>query len=221
MIYGCEHLMWVPFAAETPEQPGKLPAYGTPVELGALNKITETPAMNEAKGYGNNGLQEYVNKFKECVLATEVTSLARADASAIYGAKIESETKKNLRFRSSDSPPYGGAGFVNNQVIGGKDCAVGVFYPKVKAMLQGVEYNTSGENITLANTALQFTASASLSTDWKIESPLFEDGEAGTGAEQALAWLKGMFDGTSTDIGKDQTEPASAPAKLSGKAGTV
>jgi len=152
MIYGCEHLMWAPFAAETPEQPGKLPAYGTPVELGALNKITETPAMNEAKGYGNNGLQEYVNKFKECVLATEVTSLARADASAIYGAKIESETKKNLRFRSSDSPPYGGAGFVNNQVIGGKDCAVGVFYPKVKAMLQGVEYNTSGENITLANT---------------------------------------------------------------------
>lgn len=206
MIYGCEHLMWAPFAEEPPETASKLPTYGTAVELGTLNKITETPSMNEAKGYGNNGLQEYVNKFKECGLATAVTSLARADASAIYGAQIESETKKNLRFRASDKPPYGGLGFVNNQIIGGKDCAVGVFYPKVKAMIQGVEYNTSGENITLANTALQFTAAAALSGDWKIESPLFEDGDSGTAGEQALTWVKGMFDGTSTDIGK---EPAS------------
>ena len=57
MDYGAKMLQWAPFAAENTEPAGKLPTYGPAVNLGALNKVSDTPAFNEAKGYcrGSDG----------------------------------------------------------------------------------------------------------------------------------------------------------------------
>ena len=97
----------------------------------------------------------------------------------------------------------------------GGTCLWAVFYPKVKAMLQGTEYNTNGENITLATGKLQFTGAAAMTGDWKIESPYFDT------EDEAKAWVDGMFTGASTDIGKEeaggQPESQSAPAKAPGR----
>ena len=71
MDYGAMYIKWAPFAAENPEPAGRLPTYGPAVSLGPLNKVTDNPSFNEAKGYGDNSLQVYVNKFKETVLAVE------------------------------------------------------------------------------------------------------------------------------------------------------
>ena len=207
MEYGAAGLKWAPFATENPEPAGKLPSYGPAVSVGSLNKVTDSPSFNEAKGYGDNKLKVYVNKFKESPLNVEVTEILREVMSAISGAQIEEGEHKNMRFSDSDKPPYGGLGFYINAILDDtRDICMGVFYPKVKAMLQGTEYNTNGENITLSTGKLQFTASACSSGDWRFYSDYFE-----TEAE-AQAWVDGMFTGQSTDVGKE--EPAQlAPAR--------
>ncbi len=218
MDYGAMYIKWAPFAAENPEPAGRLPTYGPAVSLGPLNKVTDNPSFNEAKGYGDNSLQVYVNKFKETVLAVETTELAVDTMSAISGTTIETGTHKNMRFRNTDKAPYGGLGFIVNLLLtGNRDICRGVFYPKVKAMLQGTEYNTNGENLTLATKKLQFTGAACASGDWRIESPDFET------EEEAKAWVDGMFTGESTDIGKEEAQPAarSAPAKTAASKETV
>lgn len=204
MDYGALYLKWAPFAKENPEPAGKLPSYETPVEVGSLNKVSDNPTFNEAKGYGSNTLKVYVNKFKECPISVEVTEILRAVMSAISGAEIEPGEHKNMRFRVTDKPPYGGLGFIVNMIKDDtRDVCMGIFFPKVKAMLQGTEYNTSGENITLSTGKLQFTASACNSGDWRIYSEEFD------AEEEAKAWVDGMFTGESTDIGK---EPAGVSA---------
>ena len=219
MDYGAKYIRWAPFAAESPQKMGKLPSYGPAITLGALNKATDTPAFNEAKGYGDNVLKVYVNKFKETVIAIETTEVPRDSMSAVSGTTLESETKKNMRFRSTDKTPYGGLGFFVSKILDdGRDVCMGIFYPKVKAMLQGATYNTDGENITLSTSKLQFTGSACDSGDWKIESDFFETEAA------AQAWVDGMFDGTSTDIGNEaggEIQGQSATARAAGKAATV
>lgn len=209
MEYGAKYIKWAPFAAEDPEPAGKLPKYGPAVTLGPLNKLTDTPSFNEAKGYGDNALQVYVNKFKETVLAIETTEVPRESMSAVSGTTIEDGAHKNMRFRNADKAPYGGLGFYINLLLSGnRDVCKGVFYPKVKAMLQGTEYNTSGENITLSTSKLQFTGAAAKTGDWRIESEYFDT------EEEAKAWVDGMFTGESTDIGKEPgtEEPQAAPA---------
>lgn len=208
MEYGAAGIMWAPFAETDPEPAGKLPSYGTAMSVGSLNKATDTPAFNEAKGYGDNKLKVYVNKFKESPIAVEVTEILRETMSAISGAQIETGDHKNMRFTANDKPPYGGLGFYINAILDdGRDVCMGIFYPKVKAMLQGTEYNTNGENITLSTGKLQFTASSCNSGDWRLYSEYF-DTEA-----EAQSWVAGMFTGTSTDIGKDTAgQAASVPA---------
>ena len=218
MDYGAKMLQWAPFAKENAEAKGKLPKYDTAVNLGALNKVSDSPSFNEAKGFGDNALKVHVVKFKECGVATEVTELPRAQMSAISGAEIETGEHKNMRFRDSDKAPYGGLGFYVNKILDdGRDVCMGVFFPKVKAVLQGTEYNTSGDNITLSTGKIQFTAAACDTGDWRIYSDYFDT------EEEAETWVNGMFDGTSTDIGKDQPEQAAdahvGPAALGGPTG--
>lgn len=218
MRFMAKYIQWAPFAETDPEPKDKLPNYQEAVSLGALNQVTESPSYNEAKGYGDDALKVYVNKFQQAVLGVQITEIPREQMSAVSGAQLEAGKNKNMRFRSSDTPPKGGLGFIYCNVLddGGGEKRVGVFYPKVKAMLQDTTYNTNGENISLAYDKLQFTASACNSGDWKIESPDFDTDE------EAMAWVDGMFDGTSTDIGKEdaggQPEAQSTPARSAGKA---
>ena len=215
MEYGAMYIRWAPFTKENPEPAGKLPSYDAAVGLGALNKVTESPTFNEAKGYGDNRMVVYVNKFKEASIGVEVTEIPREAMSAVSGAEIEAGEQKNMRFQASDKPPYGGMGFYVNMLLDDtRDVCMGVFYPKVKAMLQGGEYNTTGENITLSTGKLQFTASACSSGDWRFYSDYFE-----TEAE-AQAGVDGMFTGQSTDVGKEETaQPAPARSKAGASEG--
>ena len=87
MEYGAAYPKWAPFAKEDPEPAGKLPNYGTAVEIGSLNKVTDSPVFNEAKGYGDNHLVVYLNKFKEAAIGVEVTEIPRKVLSSVSGAE--------------------------------------------------------------------------------------------------------------------------------------
>ena len=111
MKYGAKMLQWAPFAESDPEPAGALPKYGTPMNLGKLNKVTDSPTFNEAKGYGDNALTVHVTEFKEVGIDVEVNELPNTAASAIFGAKLDAEEGQDLHFGAEDNPPYGGLAF--------------------------------------------------------------------------------------------------------------
>ena len=185
MKYGAKRLQW---AEITAEEKNSAPTYGSAINLGALNRVADTPSFNEAKGYGDNALKVHVNKFREAGLDVEVTELSNENAAKVLGASIESGDAADLKFSTADNAPYGGIGFyINKMLDDNTEVFQGIFYPRVKAAMQGEEYSTQGENITLANSKLRFTATACNTGDWKILSPNFE-----TEAE-ASEWVDGQF----------------------------
>lgn len=216
MDYGAKYIRWAPFAEADPEPAGKLPNYGEPVTLGALNKLSENITFNEAKGYGDNALKVHVIKFKEAALAIETTEVPRASMSQLVGAVIDKD--KNMWNRDNDKTPYGGLGFYINKILDdGSDVCVGIFYFKAKAMLQGNDYTTNGENITLANSKLQLTVAASNVGYWRVESDYFAT------EEEAQSWVDDAF---KSDFDIESLIPISAslpgamklPTSTSGKA---
>lgn len=184
--YGCAYAKWAPFKESgADESASAFPKYGTPLSPGKLVKVTDSPSFNEAKAFGDNALAEYVNEFKECGVNVEVTEIANAVASAIFGATIDG-TSNDLEFSSSDNAPYGGLAFYTCLMDGGKKYYQGVYYPKLKAAMTGTEYATKGESITLATGSMNMVASAPANGKWKVLSERM-DTEA-----EAKAWVDGL-----------------------------
>jgi hypothetical protein len=165
--YGAKYLRFAPFATSNPEPAGTLPNYGAASGMGGLVKVTDAPAFNEGKAYGDNELKEYVNEFKECVIDVEVTELSNTVAASMLGA---TNTGGELKFSGSDSAPYCGFGFVACKQVENIKRYQGVFYPKTKAMIQGDEFSTKGDGITLTGGKLKMTAATCNTGDWKIVS---------------------------------------------------
>lgn len=182
--YGGKYLRFAPFAATNPEPDGALPNYGVPIGVGELVKVTDAPAFNEGKIYGDNALAEYVNEFKECAIDVEVTELSNETAAAMLGATVDSESK-DLWFSGGDNAPYGGFGFYICKMIGNVKKYQGVYYPKCKAAMQGDEYTTKGDGITLTGGKMKMTASVAKNGQWKVLSDDLSDEAA------AKTWVDG------------------------------
>ena len=168
--YGAKYLRFAPFADTTPEPDAALPNYGAPIDVGGLVKVTDAPAFNEGKLYGDNALAEYVNEFKECSIDIETTELSNAVAAAMLGATLATTPDKELQFSEGDSAPFGGFGFIACKQVDNVKVYQGVYYPKVKAAMQGDEYTTKGDGITLTGGKLKLTAATAKNGQWKILS---------------------------------------------------
>ena len=182
--YGALHPVFAPI--ETDEV-GAPPTYdgANKQVLGELASVTDTPAMNEAKQYGDNRTTEYVSEFKESVIDVTTTDLSDENLSVVYGAEVADGEGggKTLSFGADDTPPYGGFGFVSCKIRNGVKSYTGVFYHKVKASMQATEYMTKGESITLGNDALKFLAVRPNGSDvWKSTATFATEAEA-------IAWV--------------------------------
>lgn len=192
MEYGAKEPKWAPFAAENPEPANALPNYGPAVVLGEFSALTDNPSYVEASAAGNNdATARYIKRFQQCQVDLTVLDMLNETAAAVFGSKLDTtEGKKNLHFSKDDNPPYGGLAFYTENLMKGNVVKYqGVFYPKLKANMQGKSYNTTGSSITLQNTTLQMMGMAANSGDWKILSELFDE-EA-----QAAAWRDAMLGG--------------------------
>lgn len=178
-------IQWAPFAETNPETATELPKLGTPANLGALNKVTETPNYYRASAHGDNAKKVEIVEFKDGTLAVETLYVSNANAAALTGAELgASEDDKDLKFGSSDLAPYGSLAFYTNHMRDdGSKYYQGIYYPKVKANMEGEEYETKGDSIVLGNAKLNFTVFEPLYGKWKHKSPEF-DTEA-----KAAAWV--------------------------------
>lgn len=178
-------IQWAPFAATDPETASAPPKLGTPANLGALNKVTETINFNRVSAYGDNVKKVEIVEFKDGSLAVETLYLSNENAAALTGAELgTSESDKDLKFGSNDTAPYGSLAFYANRMKDdGTKYYQGVFYPKVKANMEGESYETKGDSIVLSNEKLTFTVFEPLYGKYRHKSPEF-DTEA-----KAAAWV--------------------------------
>lgn len=186
MEYGAKYLQWAPFAASNPEPTGALPNYGTAVNLGEMVKVSDNPSFTEASAAGdNNATARYIRKFQQCPVDAEILEMLNEVASSVFGATLDTTSgKKDLHFNVADKPPYGGmAFFTEGQLKDGSTAYQGIFYPKLKANMQGKEYSTTGTSITFSSRKVQFMAMACGNGDWKIQSEYFATEAA------AKAWV--------------------------------
>ena len=186
-MYGAKYLQWAPINAETSTA---APTYGEAMNLGPLVRVSDSPSYNEAKAYGDDVLQEYVNEFNECPVDVEVTELPMEAAAAITGAKLESNGEgQDLAFGANDNAPHGGLAFYISKQVKGVKSYQGVFYTKLKAAMQGEEYSTKAGSITLANSKMRFLAMSPAFGPWKVKSTSFPTEEA------AKAWVDAKLAG--------------------------
>ncbi|NBI08648.1 hypothetical protein D1641_01260 [Colidextribacter sp. OB.20] len=208
MEWTIEYPMWAPFADENPEPDGALPNYGTPLSLGEVNKFQYAPTMNEGKAYGNSVLARYLSVFKEGTAQITLLDVENVVKSKVLGAELDE--KDGLIFRVDDKPPYGGYGCIAGTLLAGnRQGYFGIFLPKLKAVIQGKELNTNGENIQLTSETLNLTYSAAKDGTHFMQSPYFDT------KEEAMAWVDQRF------VKASSSSVQSAPARTASKAGQV
>lgn len=184
--YGARYIKWAPFASSNPEPENALPNYGTAMSMNKLVKVTDNPSFAEGKIYGDDSIAEYASEFTENAIDVEISDMDNTLAAAVFGATKESNSE-DLVSGADDAAPYGGFGFISLKMVNGKKSYVGIFYPKCKAVPQGEEYNTKGENITFTPSKVHFVGTPANNGAWKIIS------KEQTTLEAAKAWLDGKL----------------------------
>lgn len=188
--YGAKYIKFAPLKTEPDDA---IPTYENAVQIAELQKLTDNPTYSEGKQYGDDRLVEYVSEFNEADVDVEVTDLDNQMQSTIFGATLSGEnTNEELAFGGSDTAPYGGLGAVICRMRGNVKTYQGVLYTKVKASMQGEEFTTKGDNITLAGGKLKFKATEPKYGKWKIKSAMFPTLEA------AKSWVDTKLPATVT-----------------------
>lgn len=179
--YGAKYIKFGPIKTEPADA---IPTYENGVQIAELQKLSDNPSYAEGKQYGDDRLVEYVSEFNEADVDIEVSDLDNKLQSSILGAELSgSGDTEELAFGGSDNAPYGGLAAVVCRMRNNVKSYQGLLYTKVKAAMQGEEFNTKGDSITLAGGKLKFKATEPKYGKWKIKSAMFNTEEA------ARAWV--------------------------------
>lgn len=181
--YGAKYVKWAK-QATTPEN--ALPTYNAAISLSKLVKVSENPSFSEGSLYGDNELAEFATEFVEAELNVEVTDITAEVAGQVFGATVD-ESSGDISYSTDDGQPYGGLAFVSCRVNNGTKSFVGVFYPVVKGVPSGDEFETKGNSITFSTGSIKFKATGAANSKWKITS-----GDLTT-ETAAKAWVDACF----------------------------
>ena len=170
---------WAEVDTDVTEQ---MPTYKDGTEFSEFIKVTENLQKAESQFYSNDALSESADEFKYCELTFDNKGVPNTLKARLYGATLEGN---KITYGAGDNPPMGGFAFYRVLQDNGTKYYEGVFYPRVKASLTGMTYDTKGENVTFngEQTKLIAYACKNVKQTWKQEE-IFET------AEEALAWVK-------------------------------
>ena len=149
---GAFYIQWAPFASTNAEPADALPNYGTPVIIGALQKVSYTVNKSEVSQYGDDVLQEYIGAVKDLVINVEIAQILLSSLAAMHGATGSTD----IAFATTDNQPWGGLAFGVHYLISGVHKYQGVYFPKTKCTPVGDDFETKGESVQLAGGKLQF-----------------------------------------------------------------
>lgn len=187
MQYSAKMIQWAPFATTNAEPADDFPRYGTPINLGALNNVVEQLNYADVRAYGDDVCKIIENDFTDGLLTIETLELPIKAAAALTGNTITAgsgDEGGDLEFSAEDLAPFGGASFVTGwRRADGTRYHQGIWYPKVKAHLEGQTYNTRGQTIILTNSKIVFAVMACNKGVPKVLSPEF------TTEAKVIAWV--------------------------------
>lgn len=180
------------FAPITSENTGTFPTYGTAEEFSEFVSLSESLEFAESSFYSNNRKSESARAFKSGTLTYGNKGLSPDTISKIYGAKLDAETGE-LVYGANDAAPRIGFGFYRELEDNGVRYYEGVYYPSVKASMEGESDNTRGENVTYEgnSTVMEVYALSDTAATWKV-TDIFAT------ADEAEAWVKGKLGATGT-----------------------
>ena len=177
---GGEYARFAKFATE--ETSTAAPTYDEPVGLGPFvsGNLTITNASGEL--YGDNVLQEKVDKFASGAIPMEVTDCPKASIAAVYGATYD-EADQSVDYGADDEAPYGALTYIRNILRKGKEVFEANFYAKAQAARTTDNTNTVRvDHVPEHDHQLDDNGPAAQKTKWQSTA------EFDT-YEEAAAWL--------------------------------
>lgn len=152
------------------------------VVLGKLVAANLTVTLASGELYADDALDEQLSEFASGSIAMETNDLSDDNASAIYGCTV---TSGLVEFKTSDTAPAGGLGYIKTLMRNKQKYYKAVYYPVARAALGNDNAQTKGSSITFATSQITFTIMADDSGVWRKTKTF--DTEAA-----AKAWLEGL-----------------------------
>lgn len=176
---GATFPFWAKVATDENE---KMPTYENGMAFSEFVKVTENLQKAESQFYSNDALSESADEFKYCEITFDNKGVPNTLKAALYGATLDGS---KITYGAGDNAPMGGFAFYRVLQDNGTKYYEGIFYPRVKASLTGMTYDTKGENVTFNGEQTKLIAYACKNTaqTWKVE-------EIFATADEALAWVK-------------------------------
>ena len=166
--YGARYVRFSPFAATNPEPDNALPRYGNKVSLGELQRVNDSFSAEEARQDGDDRLVEYLEEMTDFTVDVESAQLPFETERALYGLAGEGDLKYNV----DSTPPWGGLAFVRSLMIHGVKKWQGIYYPKVKAAVQGEEDATKAKGMSFTGDKIHFVGTSAKNGCYKVKSEL-------------------------------------------------
>lgn len=185
--YGAMDLNFCPFAEVDAEEGAGLPDYDATkrVNLGALQKFTDSYSDEEVRMDGDDVLQEYLDEITEGAADVESCQLTQPAERILFGLG----SGDDLELGTQTTPPWGGLTFVRSIMYHGTRYYQGIYFPKAKAKLQGEEDETKGKSMSFRGDKLHFVIAPAKNGTIKVKSAWK------TTVDAAKSWCTAKFPG--------------------------
>ncbi|WP_298030285.1 hypothetical protein [uncultured Dysosmobacter sp.] len=152
---GCKYPRFAAIAAETPTT---RPTYDSKItDIGEA--IAANLTINYATGelYSNDALNIKAEEFASGTIAMETDGLESEVYAALFGAKLDAESKE-VSHSAEDVAPCGGLGYYTRMMDKTKKVYYeGHYFPKVQATLSGANASTKSGSINFTTASVNFT----------------------------------------------------------------
>lgn len=195
MKYGAARGTWAPMVSEGTES--VKPTYGEAMAFDALNEFDETLNFATGSAYGDNQEKIFISEFANGEGTVKAVYIPAKLYHAILGTQGDDE---GGAYRIDDNQPLGAYGFYRTLMDSKKNKYFEVnFYPKVQGSVEGSNSKSKEDGATMEYDAIKFRIFACNKGEYKIDKRFTSEAEA-------IAYLDGLFAGTST-WANDRKEP--------------
>ena len=134
------------------------------VVFGKLVSANLTVNLASGELYADDGLAEQASEFANGSIAMETDDMEDANASVVYGCKVENG---EVIYNKDDNAPRGRLGYYKVLMRRGIKKFKTYLYPQARAALGNDNAQTKGNNITFGTTSTTFTIFADDNGDWR------------------------------------------------------